>query len=106
MKYMCQTCKRIFTRLYNLKSHIRSHQGLRPYKCKICDASFTRNHDLNRHERTHVDLKPFNCDVCGKSFSRKDALRRHQRQQTAGKAVCTPIKTPSASSEISTEAEQ
>lgn len=48
MKYMCQTCNRVFTRLYNLKSHIRSHQGLRPYKCKQCPASFTRNHDLNR----------------------------------------------------------
>ncbi|TPX63660.1 hypothetical protein SpCBS45565_g06445 [Spizellomyces sp. 'palustris'] len=92
MKYMCQTCSRVFTRLYNLKSHIRSHQGLRPFKCKFCSASFTRNHDLNRHERTHADVKPFTCPVCLKKFSRKDALKRHQRQDAEGKrGICVPV---------------
>lgn len=47
-KYECPSCGRIFTRLYNLKSHIRSHQNYRPFKCLLCPASFTRNHDLNR----------------------------------------------------------
>ncbi|KAI8821397.1 uncharacterized protein EV422DRAFT_495766 [Fimicolochytrium jonesii] len=89
---MCETCSRIFTRLYNLKSHIRSHQGLRPFNCKTCDASFTRNHDLNsRHQRTHVNEKPYTCPNCNKNFSRKDALRRHQRQDATGKKnVCIP----------------
>lgn len=48
-KYECPSCGRIFTRLYNLKSHIRSHQNYRPFKCLLCPASFTRNHDLNRY---------------------------------------------------------
>ena len=48
-KYECPSCGRIFTRLYNLKSHIRSHQNYRPFKCVLCPASFTRNHDLNRY---------------------------------------------------------
>jgi rubrerythrin len=48
-KYECPSCGRIFSRLYNLKSHIRSHQNYRPFKCLLCPASFTRNHDLNRY---------------------------------------------------------
>ena len=55
MRYECPACRRPFTRLYNLKSHIRSHQNYRPFKCSQCTASFTRNHDLNRYVLT-LDL--------------------------------------------------
>ncbi|KAJ3127399.1 hypothetical protein HK098_006388 [Nowakowskiella sp. JEL0407] len=87
LKYTCTKCARVFSRIYNLKSHIRSHQNFRPFKCKNCNASFTRNHDLNRHERIHSQQKPFSCSACGKAFSRKDALRRHERMDPEGRKV-------------------
>jgi hypothetical protein len=46
--YPCPGCDAVFDRIYNLKSHIRSHLTIRPYKCTSCTAAFSRNHDLCR----------------------------------------------------------
>ncbi|KAJ7635125.1 hypothetical protein FB45DRAFT_830731 [Roridomyces roridus] len=51
----------------------------RPFPCEHCPLSFDRQHDLKRHIDTHSGEKPFLCDRgCGKAFTRKDALKRHQ----------------------------
>ncbi|ORX55902.1 hypothetical protein BCR36DRAFT_320518, partial [Piromyces finnis] len=70
-------CGKVFTKPYNLKSHIKIHSSERPYKCQYCKARFTRGHDLNRHTRLHTGVKPFECQKCKKRFSRSDALSRH-----------------------------
>ncbi|KAJ3121398.1 hypothetical protein HK098_003738 [Nowakowskiella sp. JEL0407] len=96
-KYVCTTCKRAFSRLYNLKSHIRTHQNHRPYECPACNMKFTRNHDLNRHLKTHSKDRPHSCQACGRSFARRDALRRHERMDPEGKkvhCVINPIPPP------------
>jgi hypothetical protein len=41
-KYICPTCNRGFSRMYNLKSHIKTHQNHRPFYCQMCDMRFTR----------------------------------------------------------------
>ncbi|KNC99542.1 uncharacterized protein SPPG_04932 [Spizellomyces punctatus DAOM BR117] len=86
-KFICEMCDRSFSRMYNLKSHIRTHQNHRPYICNTCDLRFTRNHDLNRHLKTHSKEKPHICDCCGRKFARRDALRRHERMDAEGKKV-------------------
>ncbi|KAJ7104361.1 hypothetical protein B0H15DRAFT_874044 [Mycena belliarum] len=51
----------------------------REFSCDFCALSFDRQHDLKRHIETHSGEKPYLCDRgCGKSFTRKDALKRHQ----------------------------
>lgn len=49
MSFRCPTCDRCFNRLYNLKSHVRTHDNHRPFVCKSCGQAFTRNHDLTRY---------------------------------------------------------
>ncbi|KAJ7765321.1 hypothetical protein B0H16DRAFT_1525199 [Mycena metata] len=51
----------------------------REFTCDFCPLSFDRHHDLKRHVETHSGEKPYVCDRgCGKAFTRKDALKRHQ----------------------------
>ncbi|KAJ7036284.1 hypothetical protein C8F04DRAFT_954021 [Mycena alexandri] len=72
-------CGSTFTRSFNLKGHIRSHNEEKPFLCKWpgCGKGFARQHDCKRHEQLHTNYRPFNCDGCGKMFARMDALNRH-----------------------------
>ncbi|KAI8588259.1 hypothetical protein BDZ88DRAFT_397549 [Geranomyces variabilis] len=78
--YRCPspTCAKMFTRRYNLQSHMRCHSGERPFICKYCQASFSRKHDLRRHARSlHSEQRPHKCAFCNLTFARSDALKRH-----------------------------
>ncbi|KAF9339908.1 hypothetical protein BGZ91_004249 [Linnemannia elongata] len=86
-------CDKVFARLYNLKSHSRTHTNERPFICSHCQLPFARNHDLKRHVKIHGGDKPFKCGGCGKSFSRLDALGRH-KYNSKNRANCVDSITP------------
>lgn len=60
-KYPCTFCAKVFGWSTDLKRHILTHTGQRPFKCKLCDATFTRNFLLQKHEnkahQTEIKLK-------------------------------------------------
>lgn len=49
--YKCHfpSCDKVFERYHNLKSHVRTHSGDRPFVCSTCSMRFSRNHDLKRY---------------------------------------------------------
>jgi hypothetical protein len=76
-------CGSTFTRSFNLKGHIRSHNEEKPYLCPWpgCGKGFARQHDCKRHEQLHTNYRPFTCDGCQKQFARMDALNRHLKSE-------------------------
>lgn len=76
-------CGSTFTRHFNLKGHLRSHNEEKPFQCKWpgCGKGFARAHDCKRHEQLHFNYRPHKCEGCGKSFQRMDALNRHLRSE-------------------------
>ena len=74
-------CGSTFTRHFNLRGHMRSHNEERPFKCKWegCEKGFARQHDCKRHEALHLNIRPYTCEGCQKNFARMDALNRHRK---------------------------
>ncbi|WWC61829.1 uncharacterized protein I303_104414 [Kwoniella dejecticola CBS 10117] len=87
-------CGSTFTRHFNLKGHLRSHNDERPYKCLYdgCPKAvvgFARQHDCKRHMLLHEGLRPFECEGCGKKFARLDALTRHHKSEQGQECAIT-----------------
>ncbi|KAF9423966.1 hypothetical protein BGZ94_008110 [Podila epigama] len=72
-------CDKSFSRLFNLRSHMRTHSKARPFVCEDCNFAFSRRHDRDRHAKKHLSEKPYKCIVCDATFVRQDALVRHLR---------------------------
>ncbi|KAF9009624.1 hypothetical protein BDQ17DRAFT_1235902 [Cyathus striatus] len=88
-------CESTFTRSFNLKGHIRSHNEEKPFQCHWagCGKGFARQHDCRQHEQLHTNYRPFTCDGCQKQFARMDALGRHLRSE--GGAKCAKLQEQS-----------
>ncbi|KAI9235895.1 MAG: hypothetical protein BYD32DRAFT_370335 [Podila humilis] len=76
-------CHRLFTRLFNMRTHERTHNPNqeRPFVCSepSCGKRFSRKHDMQRHEASvHRGEGRYGCPICGRSFARRDGLQKHQ----------------------------
>lgn len=74
-------CGKFFSRSYNFKSHMETHDEQReyPFPCLVgdCAKKVVRKTDLQRHHQSvHKKERNHGCDYCGQKVARKDTLRR------------------------------
>lgn len=80
-EYVCNVCKKSFTKHGDLIVHEMVHQ----LRCKICLKSFTKRATLIAHSRNHSE-KRFICKLCGNSFHQARNLKSHQKTHDGGKS--------------------
>ena len=74
-----------------------SDEHRRKYKCPHCIKKFCWSTDLKRHILTHTGERPFSCEFCPANFTRKFLMQKHTRkhhpdkQMSQGKAAVLPL---------------
>lgn len=53
-KVICAFCVRRFWSTEDLRRHMRTHSGERPFQCQICMRKFTLKHSMLRHQKKHA----------------------------------------------------
>ncbi|XP_066534928.1 zinc finger protein 883 [Hoplias malabaricus] len=56
-RYGCNSCKKTFVRLSNLKQHQQTHAMGKLYQCQHCGKTFVHSSSFSRHKKIHLGLK-------------------------------------------------
>ncbi|KAK1155109.1 zinc finger protein 208-like [Acipenser oxyrinchus oxyrinchus] len=96
----CRVCGMLFGVLAELRLHLETHPGARPFRCLTCGLAFSHLKNLTRHQknRGHQGViregkpteapKHHTCSHCGKTFRFLSEVKRHQPIHTGEKQRC------------------
>uniref|UniRef100_A0A182QVC2 C2H2-type domain-containing protein n=1 Tax=Anopheles farauti TaxID=69004 RepID=A0A182QVC2_9DIPT len=74
------------------EAHRRRQDKRADVVCAFCMRRFWSTEDLRRHMRTHSGERPFQCDVCNRRFTLKHSMLRHWKKHGRSAPVVSSIK--------------
>uniref|UniRef100_A0A4X1W2S0 Zinc finger protein 296 n=1 Tax=Sus scrofa TaxID=9823 RepID=A0A4X1W2S0_PIG len=86
----CPMCAKTLSSFSNLKVHMRSHTGERPYACDQCPYACAQSSKLNRHKKTHRQLQPQSPCSAGSSQELASAAPPEPAAHAAAPASALP----------------
>lgn len=77
--YVCEFCKKAFSKTNHLTVHRYLHTGEKPFHCQVCGMNFKCKTSLKRHVFCHGNQQ-FKCVVCNVGFANESKLSYHVRR--------------------------
>merc|ERR1712228_16091 len=88
-KYKCPHCEYSSKNLWNVKAHIRTHTGEKPFVCNYgeCKKRFSTKGSLDQHIKRHKGIKDHKCSYkgCDMAFVTNHDLQEHLRRHRGEK---------------------